>query len=238
MQTLRFGKLEVSPLGVMKLDTCCSLHHIAELSQLCGPVTSTWSEVALLSSFILGVSLRTETWANVIGLISIWPSSLNSVSTCFGQSPSWKVSVNRSMSWCFWDIPTWTNRVWRRCHNFQSIIRFSISSISKGIFFRVLVNGLLSWSILWTWICFSRARLESGLSSDLGCPNPWLSVDIGLDRVIKEKSILIEIVLRFVLTNSDLCAHRPARHLQIEFELRKTERYLLTLSYFTESWYM
>ena len=42
-----------------------------------------------------------------------------------------------------------------------------------------------------------------------------LSVQISFSRVIKEKSIFIEVVTRLVFTNTDFSAHRPCRLLVV-----------------------
>lgn len=206
-----------------------SLHLIFESAKFVSLSTIAWTKMCFLTSSILWMSLRSKCWPCIVGLISIWSPSFIGSSSSFWKSPSWEVFLFRWVGTSFWDVSARSNTIW--C--WSLIFDYLTSSCTEGIFFRILVNWLFFWSVLWSRVLFKISTLEPWLSSNFWCQASWFSRDICLNWIIKEQSIFIKVIFWFVLANSDFGSHWPVGCLKT---IVTSDQRLLTPSYLIWSW--
>ena len=194
---------------MIQLDRRASLHLVLESTELVRLSTSTRSEVALLTSLVLRVTLLSESRSCVVSLVPVGSHLILRWSSSLGQSPSWEVLLVRWFSTSLWDVSSWAHT----SGSGSLVLQCLTSSKTKGVLFWPLEDGLFFGQILRPWVLLQVSSLEARFSSDLGSQTPFFSSKIGFDWVVKEQGVLVEVVLGLVLSDSDFGSHGPSRGL-------------------------
>ena len=206
-----------------------SLHLIFECAKLISLSTITRTKMWFLASSILWVGLSSEGGSGIVSLISVWSPSFVGSSSSFRESPSWEVLFFRWVGTSFRDVSARSNTIGR----WSLIFDYLTSSCTEGIFFWIFVNWLFLWSVLWSWVLFKVSTLEPWLCSDFWSQASWFSWDVCFNWIIKEQSVLIKVIFRFIFSNSDFGSHWPVGCLKT---IVTSYQRLLTPSYLIWSW--
>lgn len=189
-----------SPSRLVALDAGAALHNVLEHSQFLGMVTTACAEMTLGSRFILGDGLGSEARARVIRLMLI-----EVFLCCFTwgglrQRPPWHALLARGVSCMLGGVTAGTDGGGRaRFVNKSAATTSTITTVAKGILGGLSQLRLALGVVLGAWVLLQVVWLHPWFSADFGCAGALLPVQIGLDGIVKEESIFVEIVLGLLL---------------------------------------
>ena len=199
---------------MVQFDADAALHHRLHCSELVRLAAGAGTEVRTRSRLRLRVGLLADSRASVVSLVAIGPPFVLAGAAGLGQCPPGEVLVLRRESAVLWRVAAGPDR----CRSRGVVLKSSAAFDAEREFLRRLVDRLLRRQVLRARAGVGRASLETRLSADLGSAAAGLAGVVRLSRLVEEQCILVEVVPRLVLANTNLGTERPGGGL-IVFDL-------------------
>jgi len=196
---------------MIELDALSSLHLVLESAQSLSHFSAGWAEMSLASWSILRVSLFPNWGPCVISLVSIRLFSFIIGPASFGQGPSWEVLFGGGVGASFWHIPARADSI----RSAGLVLEGSCASSSEAKSVCWLLDNF--WSlfgvVLWAWCLLEAVYLHPWLSSYFGCECGRFSAQVSCERVVKESSVFIKVILWLISSLTFSSSEWPTRWL-------------------------